>query len=309
MDSILDAINQLSRQQLGLVLVEDLYALGLTRAAVRNLVRSGRLERVTRRVLRVPGAPRTPHQDVLAGVLDSSPDAFSCGPTAASQWGVVGYRLTPVHVVRVDSASGRRSSLAIHHQLARLGPRHVTRLDGIPVVRPEVVVLQLAASVHPQRAAAALDSLWRRGLTSGPAMRAVLDELAGSGRNGVTVMRELLDERGDDYVPPASNLEARLEAILRRAGERPLRRQVDSGGDQWVGRVDFRDPDHPLVVEVQSERYHSALVDKQHDERRLAALRAAGFEVVEVTDWELFHRPDDVVAKIRSARRRLLAFV
>jgi very-short-patch-repair endonuclease len=307
MNNILDAVNQLSREQLGLVLVEDLYALNLTRAGVRNLVRSGRLERVTRRILRVPGAPRTPLQEVLAVVLDSSPDAFSCGPTGAAQWGVAGYRLMPVHVVRLDSATGRRSSLAIHHQMAQLGPQHVTRLDGIPVVRPEVVVLQLAALVHPRQAAAALDSLWRRRLTSGPALRAALDGLAGSGRNGVTVMRELLDERGDDYVPPASNLEGRLEEILRRAGERPLRRQVDSGGDLWVGRVDFRDPDHPLVVEVQSERYHSALVDTRHDERRLAALRAAGFEVVEVTDWELFHRPDEVVARIRAARRGLMA--
>ena len=306
---ILDAIHQLCREQLGLVLVEDLYALGLTRAEVRNLIRSGRLERVTRRVLRNPGAPRTPHQHVLAVVLDSSPDAFSCSPTAAALWGIAGYRLAPVHVVRLDSATGRRSPLALHHQLARLGREHVTTLGGIPVVRPEVVVLQLAASVHPLRAAAALDSMWRRRLTSGPSLRVALDRLAGSGRNGVTVMRELLDERGDDYVPPASNLERRFETVLRQAGEPPMRRQVDTGGDRWVGRVDFRDPDHPLLVEVQSETYHSALVDKEHDERRLRDLRAAGFEVVEVTDQQVWHRPDEVVADIRAARRRLLAHV
>ena len=160
----------------------------------------------------------------------------------------------------------------------------VTRLDGIPVVRPEVVVLQLCGSVHRQRAASVLDNLWRRRLTSGPSLRRTLSDLAGSGRNGVVVLRELLDERGDDYVPPASGLEGRFETVLRRAGELPMRRQVDTGDDRWIGRVDFRDPASPLIVEVQSETYHSALVDKQHDQRRLVDLRRAGFEVVEVTD-------------------------
>ena len=307
--SILDAINQISRRQHGLVLVEDLHNLGLDREAARHLVRSGRLERVTRRVLRAPGAPMTPSQQVLIGVLDASPSAFAGGPTGASLWGVPGCRLVPVHVARGDGGSSRRSGVATVHRIAGLGAQHVTRLDGIPVVRPEVVVLQLCGSVHRQRAASVLDNLWRRRLTSGQALRRTLSELAGSGRNGVVVLRELLDQRGDDYVPPASGLEGRFETVLRRAGEPPMRRQVDTGDDRWIGRVDFRDLAGPLVVEVQSEMYHSALVDKQHDQRRLADLRAAGFEVVEVTDTQVWHRPHEVVAVVRAARQRLGASV
>jgi very-short-patch-repair endonuclease len=303
----LDSVHEMSRRQLGLVLVGDLYTLGCTRDQVRHLVGSRRLERLTRRVLRDPGAPRSERQRVLAGVLDASPAAAACATTAAAVWGVVGFDLVPVHVVRSDSASGRRSPLVVHHQFASLRRRHVTVLDGIPVVRPEVVVLQLCDQLHPQRAAAVLDNLWRRRLTSGPSLRLVLDDLAGSGRNGVTVMRELLDARGDDYVPPASGLEGRFEVILRRAGESPMRRQVDTGGELWIGRVDFRDLQLPLLVEIQSEAHHSALVDREHDARRLAALRAEGFEVIEVTDRQVWHRPDDVVAAVRAARQRLRA--
>lgn len=303
---ILDAIHQICRRQHGLVLVEDLAALDLSRAAVRHIVGSGRLERVSRRVLRVPGAPLSSHQRVLAAVLDSSPGAFAGERTGAALWGVAGHELAPVHVVRVDSATGRRSPLAVHHQLADLGSRHTTCVEGIPVVRPEVVVLQMAASFHPLRVAAALDSLWRRRLTSGPSLRRALGDLAGSGRNGVAVLRALLDERGDDYMPPASGLEGRFDMILRRAGEPPMRRQVDCGGDHWVGRVDFLDERCPLVVEVQSEKYHSALVDRQHDERRLASLRASGFTVLEVSDGDVWHRPAEVVAAVRAARHRML---
>jgi very-short-patch-repair endonuclease len=306
--TILDAIHQISRRQHGLVLVEDLSALGLDREAVRHAIRSGRLDRVTRRVLRVPGAPVTPVQHVLAEVLDASP-AFAGGTTAACLWGVTGHQLAPAHVTCGDGGSSRRSRNAIVHRMAGLTEEHVTVLDGIPVVRPEVVVLQLCGSDRRQRAASALDSLWRRRLTSGPSLRRTLDQLAGSGRNGVVVLRELLDERGDGYIPPASGLEGRVDTILRRAGLPPLRRQVDVGDERWIGRVDFRDPEWPLIVEVQSETYHSALVDKQHDERRLAALRAAGFEVVEVTDTQVWHRPHEVVAAVRSARHRLQASV
>jgi very-short-patch-repair endonuclease len=307
--SILDAIHQISRRQHGLVLVEDLHALGFDHDAIRHLIRAGRLERVSRRVLRVPGAPVTPHQLVLAKVLDASSGAVAGEATAVSLWGVVGYQLVPVHVVRAGGGSSRAPQGAVLHRLAGLAPDHVTVLDGIPVVRPEVAVLQLCASVPRPRAAAALDNLWRRRLLTGPSLRRTLGELAGSGRNGVTVLRELLEERGDDYVPPASGLEARFETILRRAGEPALRRQVDLGSDRWIGRVDFCDPDRPLVVEVQSERYHTALVDKAHDERRIADLRAAGFEVVEVTDAQVWHRPHEVVDAVRVARQRLLTAV
>ncbi len=73
-----------------------------------------------------------------------------------------------------------------------------------------------------------------------------------------------------------------------------MRRQVDSGGARWVGRVDFRASGAPLIVEIQSETFHTALTDKVDDARRMAALRDAGFAVVEVTESQVWHRPAEV---------------
>ena len=82
----------------------------------------------------------------------------------------------------------------------------------------------------------------------------------------------------------------------------PMRRQVESGDHAgWTGRVDFRHERLPVIVEVQSERYHGALVDRQRDAARLAALRAAGFVVVEITDVDLFARPGVVLDRVRAA--------
>jgi very-short-patch-repair endonuclease len=83
-----------------------------------------------------------------------------------------------------------------------------------------------------------------------------------------------------------------------------MRRQVDLGSaTAWTGRVDFVDDELPLVVEILSERYHAALLDREADERRMAALSEAGFTVLTFWDAEIWTRGADVVAGVRAARR------
>ena len=82
---------------------------------------------------------------------------------------------------------------------------------------------------------------------------------------------------------------------MREAGI-AMRRQIDSGGDQWTGRVDFRHATLPLIVEIQSERHHTALSDRRADAARRDRLVADGFVVIEITDTLLFSDPREVVA-------------
>jgi very-short-patch-repair endonuclease len=72
--------------------------------------------------------------------------------------------------------------------------------------------------------------------------------------------------------------------------------------DGWIGRVDFADRRLKVIVEIQSERFHSSLSDRRRDAERLARMRAAGWLVVEVAEAEIFHRADAVIAKVRAAR-------
>ena len=159
------------------------------------------------------------------------------------------------------------------HEVLDLEPDHVTVLDGIPVATPTRTVFELAGSVHPQRAERALDSMWARNLTSRPLLDQMLDDWADRGRAGTVLMRELLEARAFGYVPPASNLEARFATLAERFCVGPFRRQVDLGGQAWIGRVDFLHAHCPLVVEVLSELYHAALVDQEADARRFDAAR------------------------------------
>jgi very-short-patch-repair endonuclease len=108
--------------------------------------------------------------------------------------------------------------------------------------------------------------------------------------------------------PTESGLESRLEHLARQAGVGGFVRQVDTGGeDIWLGRVDFRHCELPVVVFVDSERYHSALIDVRRDEEQRAALDAAGFVVVRVTDVDVWNRGPEVIAKLRGACERARA--
>ena len=117
------------------------------------------------------------------------------------------------------------------------------------------------------------------------------------------VYRQIINERGDDYVPPASNLESRVKELAEEAGLK-LRRQVDLGGDaHWDGRVDFFEDDVKLVIEVQSEAHHTSLSDMTADAIRRAKLEADGFSFMEVSDTDVWTRPWLVVDRIRQAIR------
>ena len=246
--------------------------------------------------------PPTDDGMLMAAVLDASPGAAISGPTATWLWGVPGFRLSPVHVVRPRGVARRPSTLAVVHEVVDLHPSQIKVVRGIPVISPARLVCELCAT-HPHRAERALDRLWNERLLDGRTFRRTVEQLAGRGRTGSPLMRELDAARGPGYVPPASGLERRFMEIC----DFPMVRQVDLGDEEWCGRVDFKDPALPLVVEIQSERYHTSLVDQAADAARRARLEAAGAVVVEVWDTEVWHDPPTVRKRIRKARWALIS--
>jgi very-short-patch-repair endonuclease len=297
------AIRGLAETQHGLVSVDQLLAAGASRDAIEHRVGRGVLVRMSPRALRLAGAPVTDRQQALAGVMDAGLGAALANQPALALWEVPGFRLLPADVCRVRTGARCRPRLTHVHELTTLPVRFVTVLDAIPVVRPELALLQIAGEVHELRVERAVDAALAKRITDLARLDDVLSTLARSGRNGVTVFRRLLAARSDGYRPPESGNESRLRWLLRAAGERELRQQVEVGGTSWIGRMDFADDEVPFVLQVDSERFHTALVDRIADERQNAALAAAGFVVRRVWDRELWHEPERVVAVVRSGRR------
>ena len=304
-------LRRLSSTQHGLVTVDQMTAAGFDKDARVRLIDGHRWERLAGDVIRLVGAPSTTAQKSLAAVLRAGPGGALGGSSAASWWGIPGNTLEPIHVVRIRDRTTTNNPLGHNHEPVLLPPHHVVQLDGVPLVIPARALFDIAGTMRRgaevewwiERMARMVDNAWSARLVSGRSLHEVLDELAQRGRPGIRVMRQVLATRGLDYVPPASNLEARFESILRDAGLPTMRRQVDTGdGVGWIGRLDFRADDLPFIAEVQSERFHSSLIDRQLDEQRVARLEQAGFVVAQVTDVQVWHRRNEVIRAVREGR-------
>jgi hypothetical protein len=305
------ALKDIAAHQHGAVSVEQAIEAGFSAGSRQRLVDDQRWRRGASRVLVLRGTPATPGQVASIAVLSAGrTGAALSGSSSAAWWGIPGNLLEPMQVLRERDRSVRSPMQAAVHEPKLLLSHHVVTLDSVRTVIPARALIEVAGSRRGgaqldwwvRRMERMVDSAWAMRLVSGASLHQTFEEMAQRGRSGIAVMRLVLANRGVDYIPPASGLESRVVQILERAGELPLRRQIDTGDGRWIGRVDFRDPHLPFILEVQSERFHASLIDQQLDGDRLGMMSSAGFVVREVTDVDVWQRPQHVVDVVRQGR-------
>jgi hypothetical protein len=296
-------IARLAARQHGVVTRAQLHTIGLTDRAVVHLVRSGRLRAASRRVFVVQGSPMTWRQRAFVAVADSRSHGALSHHSAAALWGLPGFPQEGLHVlVPRGKVDPRVISTARLHSTRRLPPHHLVELDGIRVTSPVRTVFDLSDVLPLGRLARVLDDAWGMRLLRADGLYETLEELRGRGRGRVAWMRLLVEERGRSYVAPESGLERTFRRLLERDGQPPMEYQVDLGGEGWVARVDAVDRTARLVVQIDSDRFHSSFLDRQHDELQDVALRALGWTVIRITESDLRRRPSWVAATVRAAR-------
>lgn len=300
------ALAEVAEGQHGLVSRAQAAALGFGPDDVRRLLRLGRWEAITPHVLRRRGAPETWHQRVLAAVLDAGPGSTASHRTAAALWRLPGFPQDLIEITRGGRRHGRHPAIAFQHRPRLVPPQHVTCREGIPVGSVALTIFQLAASgTHPARLGTVVNLVANRSPGTLRSLHDLLDVLAARGRPGIRTMRTVLGERPVGSVLPASGLERRFEEICSNAGLPRFRRQVDVGGHDWVGRVDFVAIGVPLLIEVDSELHHLSPDDRARDAARDAALHAAGFRVLRIPEEWIWHAPWRIIEVIRDALRLL----
>jgi very-short-patch-repair endonuclease len=302
-DDLLRSLTELACRQHGVVSVPQLTALGATRHVIGHLIASGQWERLSPLVLRRTGSPATRRQQLMIAVLDAGAEAGLSHLVAARLWGV-NCRAGWPDVMRQRGATTIPSRFARIHEPRLFPDHHRTVLDGIPVCVPSRIPFDVAAAL-PTQAPKVLDRLWGLGLLSHRSTHQMLDELAERGRKGIRLMRELLAERGPDYRPNDTNVEDRFQELAKEAGLHQLVRQHDLCGREWLGRVDFVWLEAKLVIEVQSAKYHEALIDRVADAARRAQLDAEGWRVEELWDRDIWFDPAGTVQRLRRIRARV----
>ncbi len=295
----------ITRRQQSLITIEQLLETGWTRAAIRHGIATGTIEAITRRVFRIAGASEGPSQRALAAVLDIDRPAAVSHSSAAFLWDVPGFRLAPIEVTTQRAALGRDFPLARLHLPTFDVTPHIVILEGVPVLTPIATVWSLATSgsYHPKRIERAIDTLWARRLLTGRTLADSINIFGKRGRRGTVLMRELAEARPPEFIAPESGLESRFQDILEKKRIRGFVRQRNLGSDvEWLGRVDFAHEKHRIVVQIDSDRFHSALLDQQADQRQTAALLAAGWQVLRFTEWQLWQDSEAITSKIRRAQ-------
>ena len=265
--------------------------LGMTSEAVRHAVESGQIAMAARRGScgRRVGRTRPPAGDGGSARRVAMPPWPLA--SAVALWGVPGLAARAgARPHRPSTRTGASPHLGIVHSTLRLDPAHVTVVDGIPVTTPARTLLDLSLRLRAPQARGPLrrpapPPVHAAAVVACPRRRSA--RIRWAGRLGPPAPARRRPTEG--YQPTGSKLERRFEEILERAGERPFERQVDLGDDEgWIGRVDFADRRLKVIVEVQSETFHSSLSDRRRDAERFRRLRAAGWIVVEVTEDEIF---------------------
>jgi very-short-patch-repair endonuclease len=297
-----DDLLHLASRQHAAVSRRQAAALGIDRYGLAHRVGRGAWTMATAQVACLVGAPATDDQRAMVATLHFGGSAYISAMTALAFWGVAGFVTDPINLLRRRTRV-RATAPWVVHTTTDLLDSHITELRGIPIVTPTRALFDIAGRVHPARVERALDNAWSRRLTNASMLARTLAELADHGRPGIVLMRELIEARPAEHRPAESNTEARFDQLMREDGQRPMRRQVELGDADWVGRSDYVDDESMLIVEIQSDLFHGSLLDRRRDALRLERLQTMGWTVLEVWEHDVWHRPQQVVGLVRRHRR------
>jgi predicted transcriptional regulator of viral defense system len=271
------ALAELARRQWGVVSAAQLRALGLDKDAVRRRARAGRLHRLHHTVYAVGHTVLKREGRWLAAVLACGQGAVLSHSSAAAHWG-----LLHTEAARIDVTTPRRragnAKIRLHRSHTLIA-RDTTTHEGIPITSVPRTLLDLAATVRPDRLERALAQAQHLQIYD---HRAIEDVLARA--NGHRGKAALAQATALDPKLTASEWEIRLLRLVRAAAlPEPLVNLPLDAPDHGPCRPDFHWPSHRLIVETDGWESHKTRAAFESDRAKDAALTAAGYRVVRFT--------------------------
>lgn len=264
-------------------LVSELDELGLSRATLRRLLREGAVRRVLHGVYVRADLPDTQELRAACAARALPPHCIVSDRSAAWLHGVDCFDLADLAhppVLEVVSLRG-------HERTRRAGvlggERDLLGIDvcevaGVRVTTPLRTACDLACLRGRHRALAVLDALRRRYELEIADFTRMLPRYAG--RRGVKQLRELIplsDPRSESSGESWTRMTIHDEGL--EAPEPQVEVYLDDFGQV---RLDLAYRHRKVCVEYDGEEHHTEAWDREHDERRRASLRRAGWIVIVV---------------------------
>lgn len=267
---------------------------GLTVAAIRHRLASGRLHPVARGVYAVGRPELGRYGTWMAALLACGPEAMLSHGSAATLWQIAPERgaveiSVPLAVVRA------RPGIVLHRRALASG--EISQHEGLAVTTPVRTLIDLALELSRDRLEAAVNEADKRALVDPESLRKDLDRLVGW--PGVGVLRATLDRR--TFRLTRSKLERLFLPMARRAGlPTPVTNTRVNG---FV--VDFHWPDLALVVETDGLRYHRTPAAQARDIVRDQAHHAAGLLPLRFTHAQVTFESAYVQRTLRRTAEQL----
>jgi very-short-patch-repair endonuclease len=286
------AIARLAARQHGVVALYQLVPLGLTKNAVNERVRAGRLHPIHRGVYAVGHRLLSIKGRYMAATLACGAGALLSHRSAADLQGL--WRTTTWRGVDVTSptrAGRKRAGIAVHGA-KRLAPADRTVLDRIPCTAVPRTLLDLAEAASARELQRAVERAVTLKLFDLTAVNELLTR--STGRRGTTKLERAIAAYDD--APTRNELERTLLEICLGAGlPRP---EVNAPVD--IYEVDFLWRAQRLIVETDGLETHGSRLAIERDHRRDRRLRKLEWRVERFTWREVMHEPDYVARELRD---------
>ena len=289
-------IGRLGRSQHGAMSLAQLTEAGVSRRAVERRLRRGQLVRLGSGLYVVNGTPTSIRRDMHVALLATNRLA-ALSHESAGELHHFSYMPRGRVVVTVSRSAQYRIPADRVHRKADLRPEHIVVVDGLRSTSRARTMVDVAAALGRRRLERVLDDQLASGDLTYDAIVVMFNSLARRGRDGIGLLRPLLEVRGDGYVAPSSLLEARfLELVRDHCLPEPSRQHLPPWAVvDGIGRVDFAYPQRRLLVEVDGRRWHSRDQANEEDRFRDQQAVATGWRVLRYT-WAQVTRQASYVA-------------
>ena len=286
--------------------------IGFPRATLHRRLASGIWVKRFAGVYGFGGAETTRVHDLWCAALACGPDASITHESSALIHGAEHLPLDPVTLTAPHGAHARLDGVFVH-QIDDLTSADVMIWNGLRVSKPARVVVELGATQSVAVIGRVADDLIRLRKTTYPQICAAFHRVVRPGKPGMQRVARVLDDRGDGYVPPASELERTLFAVLVAGGLPAPVRQLPLPGrgvrGSIRGVVDAGFPDAQLLLEADGRRWHDRLDAARADRERDAQAARVGWQTLRFVHEQLVGGPAEVCAIVEDTLRVRLALL
>jgi hypothetical protein len=288
------ALSDLSLAQHGVFALDQLRALGLAAPAVRSRQAAGRLHRIHHTVYSLVPKELLKREGLyMAAVLACGEGAVLSHRSAAALLELRDWGHTKIEVT-VPRRSARRHDGIKVHRSTTLIDEDVTELNNIPCTTVHRTLFDLAEVVTQRQLERSFD---QAEISERLDLNAINDQLKRNPtRPGAKAVRDVLETHYIGKTPTWSENEEALLAITRELGiPDPDTNQfivLDDGGPAI--RVDFVWRDQRVIVEADSNKWHSTRQRFEQDRVRDQRLTAAGWTIIRTTWRQMKHRPHEL---------------